>query len=71
MNVTFENGHTMKMADKKVSGKGVQSQLENQNAPSALWWHDTLLEDNVLLEPIVTAVLEDAKQVEYTAFFIF
>ena len=59
----------MNVADKKVSGKGVQTQLENQNAPSALWWHDTLLEDNVLLEPIVTAVLEDAKQVEHTVFF--
>ena len=61
----------MKMADKKVSGKAVQSQLENRNAPSALWWHATLLEHGVLLEPIVTAVLEDAKQVDHTVFLIY
>ena len=59
----------MSVADKKVSGKGVQSRLENQGALSALWWHDMLVEDSVLLEPIVTAVLEDAKQVEHTVFF--
>ena len=61
----------MNVADKKVSGKSVQSQLENQSALSALWWHDMLVEDSVLLEPIVTAVLEDAKQVKHTVFFYY
>ena len=58
----------MNVADKKGNGKPVLSPLENLFAPSALWWHETLLEDNVPQEPNATAVMEDAKRVMHIVF---
>ena len=58
----------MNVADRRENGKSVLSPRKNLFAPSALWWHETLLEVNVPQEPNATAVMEDAKRVMHIVF---
>ena len=58
----------MNVADRRENGKSVLSPRKNLFAPSALWWHETLLEDSAPQEPNVTAVMEDAKKVKHIVF---